>query len=204
MLRAIENRKIRRVGGTKELSVDVRIVAATNMDLEQMANESRFRRDLYYRLNVVGIAIPPLRRRREDIPLLVDYFFRTISARMGRQVPAVSRDVIEELRSRAWPGNVRELQNVVERALATTLGANELTRNDLGISSGPKQIRTLSEMVEEFEADVIRRTLIETEGNQTWAAQRLGVHRNALVYKINRYRLHDLYPEIFRYYRRKK
>ena len=197
VLRAIENRKIRRVGGTRELDVDVRIVAATNMDLAQMVKEGRFRNDLYYRVNVVAIAIPPLHRRSEDIPLLFDHFLRALSERMKRPVPAVSSDTMEGLKAHTWPGNVRELQNVVERALATTMGRDELTQDDFSTASGHEKRETLYEMVSQLEADVIRRTLIETRGNQTWAADRLGLGRTVLITKIRQYGLRGLYPELF-------
>ncbi|MDP3769319.1 MAG: sigma-54 dependent transcriptional regulator [Candidatus Sungbacteria bacterium] len=204
VLRAMENRRIRRVGSAREVPVNVRIVAATNRDLEQMVNESQFRRDLYYRINVVTMTVPPLRERKEDIPLLFDYFLQAMAQKMGRAVPRVSSDVVFSLIQYKWPGNIRELQNLVERALAITSGVDELTGEHFPILCEHTRIGTLSEMMEEFEADVIRRTLIETHGNQTWAAKRLGVHRNAIVQKVNRYRLRDFYPELFHYHRRKE
>lgn len=205
VLRAIENKTIRRVGGVKELPMDARIVAATNMDLRRMVKEGRFRKDLYYRVNVVGITVPPLRQRKDDIPLLFNYFLRTIAEKMGRGVPAVHANVIEELPRRTWVGNIRELQNIVEHALATTWGIDELVMEHFGISPEERDYggTKLSDMVAEFEADVIRRTLFHANGNQLEAAQRLGIHRNSLTNKINQYRLRDLYPELFHYWRRK-
>jgi len=202
VLRAMENKKIRRVGGIRELPVDVRIIAATNQDLEQMVNERAFRRDLYYRINIVSICIPPLRQRRDDIPLLFNYFLRTISEQMGRPVPTIGGDVMEQLMGYNWPGNVRELQNVVEKALAVSLGKIELAVEDFIKPSHAPTQGMLTEMVAGFEAEVIRCMLIQTGGNQTHAAQRLGIARNVLVFKINKYKLRDLYPEIFHYRRR--
>src|SRR6266404_5014726 len=130
LLRVLQEQEFERVGSNRTIRVDVRIVAATNQNLHQMVRERRFRADLFYRLNVFPIALPPLRERREDIPLLVQHFVRKFSSRMNKEVSHISGEVMEALRRHNWPGNIRELQNIVERAVIISSGPN--LENPLG------------------------------------------------------------------------
>ncbi len=194
VLRVLENGTIRRVGGAKELAVDVRIVAATNRDLGEMVAMGYFRKDLYYRINVVSLTVLPLRERKEDIPLLFAYFLSSLAKKLGRNIPKIGPGILEELVLHDWPGNIRELQNVVERALAITWGSNELEMKHFGVPSDRSVSRTLHEIVQRYEADVIRRMLLELNGNRIAAAQRLGLSRNSLLEKMKRYGLDKMFP----------
>jgi DNA-binding NtrC family response regulator len=194
LLRAIEEKEIRPVGATGYHSVDVRIIAATNRPLEEMVGQGRFRRDLYYRLNVVTIQIPPLRDRKDDVPLLADHFLRQHVARSARKVSAISREALFLLQRYDWPGNVRELQHVIERACA--LGQGERVEVDdlppavlqaveAKSRSGPRAGGTL----EDLERQAIVRLLEEFEGDTAQAAQALGIDRSTLYRKVKRYRI---------------
>lgn len=204
ILRAIETGKIRRVGGNNEISVDARIVAATNIELQQAMRGGRFRSDLFYRLNVVMFVIPPLRERREDIPLLLEYLLPAIAKKIGiDRVPIVSDATQQAFMDYYWRGNIRELENVVERALSTGENLEVLESERFGISQGPERFQTLHEMMDEFECGVIKKTLVAMGGNQTQAAKRLKVHRNTIIEKVRRYELHDYVSEVSRGFRRK-
>ncbi len=184
LLRALQEKKIRRVGGTREEPVDVRIIAASNRDLKQLIEEGTLREDLYYRINVLPIDLPPLRRRREDIPLLVDHFIKKYSEDMGIAPKPISVEAMRLLENYEWPGNVRELENTVERALALAT-AEDLTTRDL-----PLQIRSqnahppetielpesgldLEAHLDEIRRELMRQALQRTEGVQTQAAELL-------------------------------
>jgi len=186
LLRAIEEKKVRRVGGTAPIPVDVRLVAATNRPLEDLVERGEFRRDLYYRLNVVTLRLPPLRERKEDIPLLVAHFLRRFSERGGaRRVSGIRREALHLLQDYDWPGNVRELEHVLERACA--LGGGEI----LGVEDLPPEIvkgagrgePTLREM----EIEAIRRLLREHRGDTARVSGILGIHRSTLYRKLRRY-----------------
>src|SRR6266849_3319455 len=150
LLRVLQEQEFERVGSNRTIRVDVRIVAATNQNLRQMVRERRFRADLFYRLNVFPIALPPLRERAEDIPLLVQHFVRMFASRMNKEVSHISEEAMEALRHHDWPGNIRELQNVIERAVILSAGPNleipfgELKRTVAGCT--PTSIRTLDEV----------------------------------------------------------
>src|SRR6476469_1697288 len=118
LLRVRQERRFRRVGGLEELQADIRVIAATNQDLTKMVSEGRFREDLFYRINVIPIALPPLRERREDIPLLAEHFLAKYTETMGKQIAAISNEALDLLVRHDWPGNIRELENVIERAVA--------------------------------------------------------------------------------------
>src|SRR3954462_11344050 len=118
LLRVLQERRFRRVGGLEEMQADIRIIAATNQDLTRLISEGRFREDLFYRINVIPIALPPLRERREDISLLAEHFLTTYTEQMGKAITAISREAMELLVRYEWPGNIRELENVLERAVA--------------------------------------------------------------------------------------
>lgn len=194
LLRALQEGAVRRVGADREREVDARLVAATNRDLEAHVSQGRFREDLYWRLNVIPIHIPPLRDRAIDIPLLVDHFMTRACLAAGRQPLDVASDTLAILTAYSWPGNVRELENAVERALALARGAR-LTPDDL-----PERIRTTGEAaavivraqerrltLRELEREYILETVHRTGGNKSRAAEMLGLDRKTLHRKLNEY-----------------
>ncbi len=191
LLRAIQEREIRRVGATKPIAVDVRIIAATNLLLGEEVKAKRFREDLYYRLNVIEIKLPPLRERREDIPLMVEAFFKKCAETRGKSVKGVSESALALLVDYSWPGNVRELENVIERAV-TLSRSDKIVPDDLPApiqgSRGDRRIidesaeRTLP--LEEVEKEYIVRILEKTGGNKYQAAQILGIDRKTLYRKL--------------------
>ncbi|MCZ6872527.1 MAG: sigma-54 dependent transcriptional regulator, partial [bacterium] len=193
LLRVLQEREFERVGGSKTIRTDVRIVVATNQDLKQMVIDETFRDDLFYRLNVVPIQVPPLRERREDIPLLIDHFLDKYNKAFQRQLRGFSPNALKVLTHYHWPGNVRELENIIERLVAIspqgTLDVEHLPLDLLDASqnvppdlvprvSGLRQAKT------EFERLYILRELEQTDWNQTEAAKRLGIHRNTLISKM--------------------
>lgn len=186
LLRALQERTYERVGSARTKSVDVRLVAATNRDLEEMMTERQFRSDLYYRLNVFPIRIPPLRERREDISLLVQHFTQKYACRMGKRIDAVSAATIQRLERWSWPGNVRELENLVERSVILTNG------NTLAVSLPEKANGAIdaAEVVGNFEEqERIVSILKETKGRVSGpngAASRLGVKRSTLLDRMKR------------------
>ncbi|WP_447974812.1 sigma-54-dependent transcriptional regulator [Nitrospira sp. Kam-Ns4a] len=191
LLRAIQEREIRRVGATKSVPVDLRIIAATNLSLADEVKQKRFREDLYYRLNVIEIRLPPLRERREDIPLLVEAFLRKCAESSQKPVQGISESALALLVDYAWPGNVRELENVIERAVTLARGekvvAEDLPPAVQG-SRGERQVideaaeRTLP--LQEVEREYILRILDKTGGNKHQAAQILGIDRKTLYRKL--------------------
>lgn len=191
LLHALESGRIRALGASVERSVDVRLIAATNRDLRDAIAEKRFRDDLYFRLNVIRLDVPPLRERTEDVLPLVEQLLVTLSARMGRRVAGVSTDAAAWLQRQPWPGNVRELANVIERAIA--LGdADVLTLADLDGDTVPTEppFENLGEAVrtgaplDEVERDYMRRVLASCGGNVSAAARRLGVDRRTLYRRL--------------------
>jgi two-component system, NtrC family, response regulator AtoC len=186
LLRFLQERDFERVGGTQPIRVDVRVIAATNRDLSSAIKEGRFREDLYYRLNVIPISLPPLRERREDIPVLAKYFLRRFAAETKKNFTGIETEAEAKLVAYEWPGNVRELANVIERAVV--LGQGPLvTLDDLPprivYSDGDRTSEGLSyrAAVDAARADVIRRTLATTRGNRTAAARILGLHKTHLL-----------------------
>lgn len=188
ILRVLQERKVEPLGGNDSLPVDMRVVAATKVDLGQAAAQGTFRDDLYHRLNVITIAIPPLRDRREDVILLFQEFLRRAAARFGREVPAITGPVLEHLRRHDWPGNVRELGHFAER-YALGLGAQDLAAPEI-VAAG-----TLAEQVDRFERSLIREELIMAGGDVRLAAESLGTPRKTLYDKIAR---HGLTPTDYR------
>jgi transcriptional regulator with PAS, ATPase and Fis domain len=191
LLRVLQERSFYRVGGSKEIEVHARVIAATNVDLESAMLDGRFREDLFYRLNVINISVPPLRDRREDIPLLVDHFLPRIALELGKEVEDVSQEGMRLLMAHDWPGNVRELENVLERAVVSaqdpTLTVQDLAflkRRENGLSewSIPMDVS-----LREVEQKVIELTLRRTDGNIKEAAAVLGIDRSTLYDKISRY-----------------
>lgn len=210
LLRVLQERVVMRIGGMKILPVDVRLVAATNADLEKMVEEGSFREDLFYRLNVVPIRLPPLRERPTDIPVLISHFSERFSERLGRSVRAITPDAIKAMVEYSWPGNIRQLENIVERMVLLAEG-EELTLDDLpaevvegerdpeaGVDTardGPLPSGKLKEIVKErsqqLERDLISAALGEEDGNVTRAAKRLGISRKGLQMKMKEYGLRD-------------
>jgi formate hydrogenlyase transcriptional activator len=186
LLRVLQESEFERLGGTRTLRVDVRIVAATNRDLLRMTREGRFRSDLFYRLNVIPVRVPALRERSVDVPRLVSYFMAKYSERFRRHVDAVAPATLDKLRHWHWPGNVRELENLIERAVVLSAGpllelpAGELTEPD---SEGD------GNRLKSAENEIIRRTLRETNGvigGPNGAAARLGMKRSTLQSKLKK------------------
>jgi len=188
LLRVLQEREIERVGGTHPIKIDVRVVAATNADLKDAVARGAFREDLYYRLNVVSIAVPPLAQRADDIPLLVQHFVHRYSRECNKPVDELSPEILTALREYGWPGNVRELQNVVERAVVLAEGP-VIQLSDLPLDvllpKHREKVRTadhlpLKNATEEFERQIVLRVLERVGGNQSEAARILGLHRNTI------------------------
>jgi two-component system NtrC family response regulator len=196
-LRVLQERELERVGGNKPIRVDVRVIAATNRDLSAAITAGKFRSDLFFRLNVFPIRIPPLRERREDIPLLVEHFLR-LRAATGTPLPSPDESTMAALERHDWPGNVRELQNVIER-WAILGGTEEVPLEATWLTSEPtlpgnrmpdpphEEKLNLREHVEALERELISRTITAVAGNQSEAARRLGVSRGALLGRLRKY-----------------
>ena len=193
ILRVLQEREFQRVGGQSTVSVDIRIMAATNKDLEQMVKEGAFREDLYYRLNVVTLTIPPLRERLADVPELVQHFMASTCRELRIPCKPMSSNAVEILQQYDWPGNVRQLQNVVE-FLANTVESDTIMPQHLPLSvrmhahePQPAQCSLLAALVEDVEREAIRNALRATDGNKRQAARRLGVQRSSLYAKLRKY-----------------
>ena len=191
LLRVLQERSFYRVGGSEEIHVDVRVIAATNVNLQEAVRDGRFRDDLYYRLNVITIRIPPLRERREDIPLLAGSFIERISHELGKQVVDISEGALMMLMDHSWPGNVRELENVIERAIITCRGKT-LDEDDLAfLRHVPASLQPWNVppdvTLDELEKRAIEVTLQRTQGNIKEAATLLGIDRSTLYAKIKKY-----------------
>lgn len=202
LLRAIETETFTRLGGTEESKVDVRVIAASNRDLEKSAKNGGFRPDLFYRLNVVGLHLPPLRERKEDVPLLLDHFLRFKGEEHSISAKSISPEVVDFFMSYPWPGNVRELENLIERV--TILSPRETIllqdlpegmRTQDHVSSLKDDVlkgsRPLSEAVDEFEREVIVKALEKTGFNQTKAATLLGTSRRILRYRMEKLKISE-------------
>ena len=185
LLRFLQEREFERVGGTKPISVDVRIIAATNRDLGTAIREGHFREDLYYRLNVVPLTLPPLRERKEDIPGLANYFLRRSALETKKNFTCVTEEALQKLIAYEWPGNVRELANVIESAVVLGQGP-ELTPHDLPakiVATTPKTLRggfTYHGAIDDYRRELIAKTLAQTQGNRAAAAKILGLQRTYL------------------------
>ncbi|HTV17554.1 MAG TPA: sigma-54 dependent transcriptional regulator [Polyangiaceae bacterium] len=201
LLRVLEDGKIRKLGETKDVAVDVRIVAATHRDLLKETQKGRFREDLFYRLNVLPIVVPPLRERREDIPVLIEHFMARNNARLGTSINGLDSEARRLLYEHPWPGNVRELENTIERAMVLC-ESDKLMPSDLPerireaqnpvqmqLASGELSVKKTTRIIEEI---LIRRALQKTKGNRTRAAEVLEISHRALLYKIKDYKITDL------------
>lgn len=192
LLRVLEEEEFERVGGEKTIKIDVRIVATTNRDLMDEIHKGTFREDLFYRLNVVPIHLPSLRERREDIPLLVDYYLKKYSIENDAIVKSVDKETLDYLCQYNWPGNVRELKNVIQRSVV--MGSSEVLQREqftgLFIHQDLKQTEstlTAGKAIEDVEKDLIYNTLEKTGGNKTKAAELLKITARTLRNKLNRY-----------------
>ena len=194
LLRALQEREVERLGGTRTIPVDVRVIAASNIDLKEATRTRAFREDLFYRLNVVPLSVPPLRERKEDIGILADHFIKKYSREFKKDVRGISRGALPALQAYDWPGNVRELENVIERsvALATrpVIQAEdlplELAIHEAGVGRGAGEpaVLSLKEARDRFEQAYVLRALEHEDWNQSRAARRLGVHRNTLIARL--------------------
>ncbi|MGD0676755.1 MAG: sigma-54 dependent transcriptional regulator [Polyangiaceae bacterium] len=201
LLRVLQEETLRRLGDTKDVKVDARIVAATHRDLGAEVKAGRFREDLFYRINVLSIHLPPLRSRREDVNLLIDHFIARNNARLGTHVRGVSSEARKQLLEYVWPGNVRELENTIERAMvlaeSDVLQASDLPERirealdpvQVHLSSGELSIKRTTAAIEQI---LIRRALQKTKGNRTRAADLLEISHRALLYKLKDYKITDL------------
>ncbi|MDD2495624.1 MAG: sigma 54-interacting transcriptional regulator, partial [Tissierellia bacterium] len=203
LLRVLQEKEIMRVGGTRTVSIDVRIIAATNSDLNLAVKEGRFREDLYYRINIFPVTIPPLRERKEDIPLLIKNIIVKINNEYGRNIGSISQDALMELLDYHWPGNVRELQNVIGRSIIN-MNFNEhiiqkqhlpnlhndkkLNKSEIKIENS-NDIEKLSEVVERLERDYINHVYNKLNKNKTKTAQKLGISIRSLYYKMDKYKI---------------
>jgi len=188
LLRVLQEREIERLGGLHPLKVDVRIVAATNKVLEEEVKQGRFREDLFYRLNIVQIEIPPLRERKEDIPLLLDFFLKKFNERHRRSIKGFAREARDVLIKHDYPGNVRELENIVERAIVLARG-DYITREDLSVSNAgeqPVMDGSLKQLVESMERRRISEALVSANWVQTKAAEAVGISERMLRYKMKK------------------
>jgi transcriptional regulator with PAS, ATPase and Fis domain len=189
LLRVIQEKEVERLGGAHPIKVDVRIIAATNRNLEEEVRKGAFREDLYYRLNVVNIVVPPLRERREDIPLLIDFFLKKYNLKHKKNVKGLTRETRDIMVKYDYPGNVRELENIVERAIVLTRG-DHITSQDLPnlmeetAVTGDGSIRGT---VESIERSMIIEALVNADWVQTKAAAALGLSERMLRYKIKKY-----------------
>ncbi|MEN8199678.1 MAG: sigma-54 dependent transcriptional regulator [Thermodesulfobacteriota bacterium] len=192
LLRVLQEQELQRVGGEETIRTDARIIAATNRDLEEEVRSGNFREDLYYRLNVVTVAVPPLRDRKGDVPLLVDHFVTKFSEKNRREVSGVTAECMDLLASYSWPGNVRELENAIERGIILMRG-EYLTEKSLPLPiQKQKQVATEEagdepQSLQAQEKKLILKTLEETEGNKSEAARRLGITRKTLQNKLQKY-----------------
>jgi DNA-binding NtrC family response regulator len=196
LLHVLQDREFERLGGTKTLKVDVRVIAATNQDLRAALEQGTFRQDLYYRLNVVPISIPPLRERKEEIPYLVDYFIARFARESDKPLAGITPAALQLLADFHWPGNVRELENIIERAVALSTGT-VIDVEDIRLDISPPSASTApagestpfppeGTTLEQFEDEIIREALRRANGNKSQAARLLGLSRNALRYRLSK------------------
>jgi two-component system response regulator AtoC len=195
VLRVLQEREFERVGGNDLVKVDVRLISATNKDLEDEVRQDGFREDLFYRLSVFPIKIPPLRERKDDIPLLVQYFLEKYAEREEKEVTSASPDVLELLMAYHWPGNVRELENTIERAVVLA-ASGDIVANDLPPNvrvMGERRVvdtsKTLNSWIEKLEEEALRKALLECEGNVSLTARKLGIGRATIYRKAKKYGL---------------
>jgi two-component system response regulator PilR (NtrC family) len=202
LLRVLQDKEFKRVGGTEDIRVDVRIISATNKDLDEAVKEKRFREDLFYRLNVIQIKLPPLRERKEDIPILANHFLKKYSEELNKNILKISPEALQILLRYEYPGNVRELQNIIERAVALE-SSQELTAHNLSsylseqplLGKGPIDIEIpnegidLEKMVEDLERTLLVKALDKTKGIKKKAAELLHINFRSMRYRLEKYGL---------------
>jgi transcriptional regulator with GAF, ATPase, and Fis domain len=197
LLRALEEKAFRRIGGTQDIRVDVRVIAATNRNLEKAIEEKRFREDLYYRLNVITIDVPPLRERREDIPLLAEHFLERFAEDFRKGPLRLAPEAVRKLQAYDWPGNVRELRNAIERAVLLGSGP-AVTEEDIVLGrslpaagGGTRLLAIPAKGIrfEDLERDLVIQALERTGGNQTRAGELLGMTRDQIHYRMEKFGL---------------
>jgi len=194
LLRVLDEQSFERVGGTQRIQVDVRIIAATNKDLLREVEEGRFREDLFYRLNVVPIWLPPLRQRLEDIPLLVEHFIERLNRKMNRHIRSISPEAMDLLMSYHWPGNIRELENAIEQAFVRCRGETILPEHlpAVLLSSHKRTVFSIPSLklpLQETEKEIIRQALLEANQSRMAAARKLGISKATLWRKMKKYGL---------------
>ncbi|MFR1708776.1 MAG: sigma-54 interaction domain-containing protein [Clostridium sp.] len=197
LLRALQEREIERVGGAKSIPIDCRIIAATNVSLDDMVQEGTFREDLFYRLNVITITVPPLRERKEDIPLIAENLIEKLNSQMGLKVPGITDDAMKRLVEYHWPGNIRELQNVIERAMNQTWDeaiawkhlASYFENKHISHNVTHNKAQSVRMQKKDLERQIILDALKESSGNKTQAAVALGISRTMLYQKIKEYQI---------------
>jgi two-component system response regulator GlrR len=196
LLRVLQEQEFKPVGGERTQKVDVRVIAATNKDLKKEVEEGRFREDLYYRIQVIPLDLPPLRERREDIPLLAEHFLKTYGRKLGKTIEGITPEAMRKMMAYDWPGNVRELENKIEHAVAMTAGTRMVPEDILlsGMGQG-SAMRTFDEAKEEFEKEYLRRLLAATKGNFQEAARLAQRQRSGLYYLAKK---HGLKPSDWR------
>jgi two-component system, NtrC family, response regulator AtoC len=194
LLRFLEEKSFKRVGGSADIKVDVRVIAATNRDLEEEVRKGRFRSDLYYRLNVVPITLPPLRQRPKDIPGLVKFYVDLYNSEFRKRIRSVSASAMDRLKTHSWPGNVRELRNAIERAMLLSEG-DELTPENFAISGTASHSANTAELpaagvdLDQWERQFVQQALERSGWNQTKAANLLGLNRDQIRYRIEKFKL---------------
>jgi two-component system response regulator HydG len=197
LLRVLQEKEFERVGSEETIQVDVRIMAATNKNLSELVQQGKFREDLYYRLHIIPIYLPPLRERNEDIPLLVNHFLKKLTNELNKPAKQISDSAMEKLRSYHWPGNIRELENVLERAIVLS-DKKVIEAVDLPILSSTTSDRLPNDILDRFhlnlndtlaavERQLIEKAMNETQGNKNQAAKLLGIGTSLLYYKLEKY-----------------
>ena len=203
ILRAIQEKTVRRVGGTEDIKVEVRIIAATNRDLEQMVQQGTFRQDLYYRLNVINIRTPPLRERRDNIPLLAGHFLQKYSERFSKQIQTISKEAMDLLKKYDFPGNVRELENIIERTVALESGATVLPESlpqFVNTPTGRKMVSSdgieitdegidLQKVLDQLEKELLVKAIHQANGVKKRAAKLLGITFRSMRYRVEKFSL---------------
>jgi two-component system response regulator GlrR len=186
----LQEQEFKPVGSERTQKVDVRVIAATNKDLKKEVEEGRFREDLFYRIQVIPLDLPPLRERKEDIPLLAEHFLKMYSKKLGKKIAAITPEALQKMMLYDWPGNVRELENKIEYAAAMTSRSRIAPEEILlsGITQNP-ELKTFDEAKEEFEKEYLRKLLGTTKGNFQKAAKMAKRQRSHLYYLLKKYRL---------------
>lgn len=197
LLRVLQEGEFERVGGTETIKVDVRIIAATNRDLGALMQEGNFRQDLYYRLNVIPLEVPPLRERKDDIPLLITHFLEKFNTQFNKKIELIDDDVMQCLQNYSWPGNIRELENLVERAVVLNK-SGKLTLKDFPPYVVHQEAKvdlevdldsSLTDIVDTYEKQIILKALRENNFNKLRTAEKLGIHRSTFMSKLKKYQI---------------